>query len=107
VLASGYCALDHDRALYLCGILILPARQVVDMMPAWQLNIDVLNNSVTVLVAWATALVSAIVVAAFLHSIAGLGAIDGFVETFGMTLVHTRVAAGKPLSAQKVTSGFW
>ena len=106
VLAPRHCALDHDTALCLCGILILPARQVVDMMPAGQLNIDILNDSIALLIAWAATFILAIVIAAFLHPIAGLGAIDGLVEAVRMALVHTRVAARKTLSTQKITSGF-
>lgn len=106
VLASRRCALDHDTALCLCGILILPARQVVDMMPAGQLNIDILNDSIALLVAWAATFILAIVIAAFLHPVAGLGAIDGLMETVRMALVHTRVAARKTLSTQKITSSF-
>lgn len=106
VLASRHCAIDHDTALCLCGILILPARQVVDMMPAGQLNIDISNDSIALLVAWAATFILAIVIAAFLHPVAGLGAIDGFVETVRMALVHTRVAARKTLSTQKIASSF-
>lgn len=106
VLASRHYALDHDTASCLCGILILPARKVVDMMPAGQLNIDIINDGVALLIAWAATFILAIVIAAFLHPIAGLGAIDGLVETVRMALVHTRVTARKTLSTQKITPGF-
>ena len=56
---------DNDTAFGLRGILILPARQLVDMMSARQYNIDVSNNSGALLIACAAALVLAIVVAAF------------------------------------------
>ena len=75
-------------------------------MPARQLNINVGDDSFAIFVARAAAFVLAIVIAAFLHPVAGLGAIDGLVETVRMTLVDTRVAARKTLSAQKITSGF-
>jgi hypothetical protein len=107
VLASRHCALDHDTALCFRRILILPARQAVDTVPARQHNVDVVNDRAALLVASATALVLAIVVAAFLHSVAGLRAVNSFVETVRMTLVHTRVTARKALPTQKVTSGFW
>ena len=107
VLAPRHRALDHDTALYFCGILVLPARQTVDTMSARQHNIDVGNDGTALFVAWTAALVLAIVVAAFLHSVAGLSAIDSLVKTFRMTFVDTRVAAGKTLSTQKVASGFW
>lgn len=76
------------------------------MMPAGQLNIDISNDSIALLVAWAATFILAIVIAAFLHPVAGLGAIDGFVETVRMALVHTRVAARKTLSTQKIASSF-
>jgi hypothetical protein len=107
VLAPRHCALDHDAALCFRGILILPARQAVDMVPARQHNVDSVNDSAALFVALATALVLAIVVAAFLHSVAGLGAVNSLVETVRMTLVHTRVATRETLSTKKIASGFW
>jgi len=76
-------------------------------MPARQHNIDVVNNGAAFLVARAAALVLAVVVAAFLYPVAGLGAIDGLVNTVGMALAHTRVAARKTLATQKITPCFW
>jgi hypothetical protein len=107
VLAPRHRALYHDTALRFRGILILPARQAVDMMPAGQHNINVGNDGTALFIAWAATLVLAIVVAAFLHSVAGFGAVDSLVKPLRMTLVDTRVAAGKTLSTEKVASGFW
>lgn len=107
VLTFRYYAIDHDTALCFCRILILPARQVVDVVPAWQQNIDVGNDNTAFLVALAAALVWAVVITAFLHPVAGLGAIDGLVETVRMTLVHAGVAARKTSSTQEITSCFW
>jgi hypothetical protein len=45
-----------------------------------------------------TTLVLAIVVAAFLHPVAGLGTISSLVKTIGVTLVHTRMTAWKAFS---------
>ena len=77
------------------------------MMPARQLNINVGDDSFAIFVARTAAFVLAVMIAAFLHPVAGLGAIDGLVKTVRMTLVDTRVATRKTLSAQKITSGFW
>jgi hypothetical protein len=66
--------------------LVLPARQAVDTVPARQHDIDVGNDRTALFVALAAALVLTVVIATFLHPIAGLGAIDGLVETLRMTL---------------------
>jgi hypothetical protein len=87
--------------------LVLPARQAVDTVPARQHDIDVGNDRTALFVALAAALVLTVVIATFLHPIAGLGAIDGLVETVRMTLIHTRVAAWKTFSTQKVAPSFW
>ena len=34
VLTSMHCAIDHDATFCFCGILILPTRQMIDMVPA-------------------------------------------------------------------------
>jgi hypothetical protein len=107
VLASRNCALDHDTAICFRGILVLPARQAVDTVPARQHDIDVGNDRTALFVALAAALVLTVVIATFLHPIAGLGAIDGLVETVRMTLIHTGVAAWKTFSTQKVAPSFW
>ena len=107
VLACRHCALDHDTALCFCGILILPARQAVNVMPARQHNIDVGNDGTALFVTLAATLVLAVVIAAFLRPVAGLGAIDSLVKAVRMALVHTGVAARKTLSTQEITSCFW
>jgi hypothetical protein len=76
-------------------------------MPARQHDIEFGNDSTAFLVALAAALVLTIVIATFLHPVAGLGAIDCLVKPVRMALVNTRVAAWKTLSTEKITSGFW
>jgi hypothetical protein len=89
MLAARNCALDHDTALGLFRVLILPAWQPVDAMTARQLDIDFRNHDVALLVTLSTTLVLTVVVASFLHSVAWLRAVNCLVETIGMTLVHT------------------
>ena len=105
VLTPRHCALDHDTALCFRGILILPARQAVNTMPARQHNIDVGNLDITVLITLATTLVFTIVITAFLHPVAWFGAINSPVKTIRMTLVHTRVSAWKTLTTKTIASG--
>jgi hypothetical protein len=98
--------LDWHAALDFCRILVLPAWQFLNVMTAWQFHVDVGDFDGALLVTLTTTLVLAIVVAAFLDPVAWFQAIDLPVDTFGVTLVGTRVSAGKALSTEKVTSSF-
>ena len=105
VIASRYCALDHDTAFRFFRIFVLPAWQIVNVMSAGQCDIDVGNLDIALFVALAAALILAVVIATCFHPTAWLGAINSLVETIRVALVDAGVSTWEPLSTQKVASG--
>ena len=89
VIAAWNNTLDQGLADRQARILILPTRQLGDMVSTRQLDVDVRDLDGTVLVALLAAYVLAVVLTAVLGSVAGLEAVRRLVHAFGMTLVDT------------------
>lgn len=64
VITTRDCTLDRHAASYLARVLVLPARQLLNVVPAWQFHINLCHFNIAVLVALTTTLVLAVVAAA-------------------------------------------
>lgn len=98
VLTARDYAFDHRVALDFGRVLVLPAKQLLGMMPAWELDIDVSDIHLAFLITLAPTFVLAIVVTALLDPVAWLQAIHGLMQSLRMALVDTRVSARQALS---------